>query len=166
LDGFTTALRSSLRTSLGRSGRWVATGIAALLLVLSIGQNYDLVFHQYKTQFDRSSWNTSELGAVIRQFADTIGDQDSAWVIPYPHWVDTRLVGINAGAGLHDYALWTDQLESSLEKDGPKLFLFKPEDTQALARLQELYPDGNLGLYESEFEGKNFYIYSVPPVNR
>ena len=163
LDGFITGLKTSLKTSWGGK---IAFGIAALLLVLAINQNYDLIFHQYKTQFDRSSWNTSELGAVIRQFADTTGDADSAWVIPYPHWVDTRLVGINAGSGLRDYALWADQLEISLEKDGPKLFLFKPDDTEALIRLRELYPSGALGLYESETEGKNFYIFTVPSENR
>jgi len=163
LDGFITGLKTSLKTSWGDK---IAFGIAAILLVLAINQNYDLIFHQYKTQFDRSSWNTSELGAVIRQFADTTGDADSAWVIPYPHWVDTRLVGINAGSDLRDYALWTDQLEISLEKDGPKLFLFKPDDTEALIRLRELYPSGALGLYESEIEGKNFYIFTVPTENR
>jgi len=163
LDGFITGLKTSLKTS--RGGK-IAFGIVALLLVLAINQNYDLIFHQYKTQFDRSSWNTSELGAVIRQFADTTGDADSAWVIPYPHWVDTRLVGINAGSGLRDYALWADQLEISLEKDGPKLFLFKPDDTEALIRLRELYPSGALGLYESETEGKNFYIFTIPSENR
>ncbi|MFC1995983.1 glycosyltransferase family 39 protein [Chloroflexota bacterium] len=160
LDGLLTALKTSLKAPWGRN---IGLGVTALLLVLAVSQNYDLVFNQYKTQFDRSSWNTSELGAVIEQFADTIGNQDNAWVIPYPHWVDTRLVGINAGVDLRDYALWTDQLEISLEKEGSKLFLFKPDDSEALTRLRELYPNGALGLYESEMEGKSFYIFTVPP---
>lgn len=162
-DGFITGLKASLKTPWGAK---IALITAAILLGLSINQNYDLVFRQYKTQFDRSSWNTSALGAVIRQFVDTTGDADSVWVIPYPHWVDTRLVGLNALGELRDYALWADQLDDSLEQDGPKLFLFKADDTEALMRLRELYPDGALGLYESELEGKNFYIYTVPPENR
>jgi hypothetical protein len=162
LDGLVTGLKNCLKAPLGRS---LALGTATILLVLSINQNYGLVFQQYKMQFDRSSWNTSELGAVIRQFADTTGDAGNAWVIPYPHWVDTRLVGINAGVGLHDYALWADQLEFSLENEGPKLFIFKPDDIEALARLQELYPSGVMQTYESELEGKNFNIYTVPPEN-
>jgi hypothetical protein len=162
LDGLVTGLKNCLKAPLGRS---LALGTATILLVLSINQNYGLVFQQYKMQFDRSSWNTSELGAVIRQFADTTGDAGNAWVIPYPHWVDTRLVGINAGVGLHDYALWADQLEFSLENEGPKLFIFKPDDVEAFARLQELYPSGVMRTYESEFEGKNFNIYTVPPEN-
>jgi hypothetical protein len=162
LDGFATGLKNGTKSDLGKK---IVLGTTVILLVLSINQNYDLVFRQYKSQFDRSSWNTSELGAVIRQFAETTGDKENAWVIPYPHWVDTRLVGINAGAGLKDYALWADQLEITLEVDGPKLFLFKSDDSEALTRLKNLYPNGSLGWFESEFEGKSFYIYTVPPEN-
>jgi hypothetical protein len=162
-DGLVSGLKASLKTRLGVT---IATAVAALLLLLSINQNYDLVFRQYKDQFDRSAWNTSELGAVIRQFVETTGDADRAWVIPYPHWVDTRLVGINALGELRDFALWADQLEITLEQDGPKLFLLKTDDSDALRRLEELYPNGALGTYESEFEGKSFYIYTVPQENR
>jgi hypothetical protein len=162
-DGFITGLKASLKTEYGTM---MATATAALLLLLSINQNYDLVFRQYKDQFDRSAWNTSELGAVIRQFVETTGDVDRAWVIPYPHWVDTRLVGINALGELRDFALWADQLEITLEQDGSKLFLFKTDDSDVLRRLKELYPNGALGTYESKFEGKSFYIYTVPPENR
>jgi len=163
LDGLITGLKASLKVPWGRA---VTYGIVAILLFLSIRQNYDLVFHQYKTQFDNASWNTSELGAVIRQFIDSTGDQESAWVIPYPHWVDTRLVGINAGLGVHDFALWADQLEETLDKDGPKLFLLKPEDTEALLRLRSFYPTGSLRVFETEIPGKSFYIFTVPPVER
>jgi hypothetical protein len=162
-DGFITGFKASLKT---RFGMTIASATVALLLLLSINQNYDLIFRQYKDQFDRSAWNTSELGAVIRQFVETTGDADSAWVIPYPHWVDTRLVGINALGELRDFALWADQLELSLEQDDPKLFLFKTDDSDALRRLEDLYPNGALGTFESEFEGKSFYIYTVPQENR
>jgi len=163
LDGFVTGFRSSLR---GPWGCRIAWGVTAILLLGSINQNYDLVFHQYKKQFDLSAWNTSKLGAVIRQYADTVGDEESAWVIPYPHWVDTRLVGIRAGVPLRDYALWADQLETTLDVPGVKMFLFKSEDGDARDRLRQVYPDGNLDIYESETEGKDFCVYLVPAVER
>jgi hypothetical protein len=47
--------------------------------------------------FEQSAWNTSEMGEVIRQFTTSVGSEDTAWVLAYPHWVDTRLVGMNAG---------------------------------------------------------------------
>jgi hypothetical protein len=163
LDGFMDGFKAAFRGSWG--GR-IALGIAVLLLFVSINRNYDLVFRQFKTQFDLGSWNTSELGAVIRQYADTIGDENSAWVIPYPHWVDTRLVGLRAGVPLRDYALWADELENSLDVSGVKMFLFKPEDEDALDRLRQVYPDGILSLYQSDIDGKDFYIYIVPAADR
>jgi hypothetical protein len=87
-------------------------------------------------------------------------------VIPYPYWVDTRLVAFNAGVPLKDYGLWADQLETTRDVPGNKLFLFKPEDDEALESLQELYPEGFLSLYKSEFEGKDFSIYLVPGESR
>ncbi len=159
LEGLATHLKSRLPLAWGGKIGW---GLAILLLILSINQNYDLVFRQYQSQFDLSAWNTSELGAVIRQFADSVGTEESAWVIPYPHWVDTRLVGIRAGVPLKDYALWADHLEETLPVAGPKLFLFKPEDTNAAARLREVYPQGLLSLHTSAVSGKDFHIYFVP----
>jgi hypothetical protein len=163
LDGFIDSFKAAFR---GLWGGRIALGIAVILLVISINQNYDLVFRRFKTQFDLGSWNTSELGAVIRQYADTIGNEDSAWVIPYPHWVDTRLVGMQAGVPLRDYALWADRLETTLDVPGVKMFLFKPEDVEALDRLRQVYPDGNLSMYQSEIDGKDFYIYIVPAPDR
>jgi hypothetical protein len=133
-----------------------------LLLVWSGTQDYDLVFRQYNNQFKQGAWNTSELGAVIRNFADTIGDEERAWVVPYPHWVDTRLVGINAGVPLRDYACWPDQISETKSVPGSKLFLYKPEDETAIQTLRELYPQGLLSMYDSPLEGKDFMIYLVP----
>jgi 4-amino-4-deoxy-L-arabinose transferase-like glycosyltransferase len=160
LDGFLTSLKSRLKGAWGTRFAW---GLGILLLLFSSLQNYDLVFNQYRTQFDLSAWNTSELGAVIRQFADSVGAEDSAWVIPYPYWVDTRLVGIRAGFPDRDYALWAEDLDVTLSDPRVKLFLFKPEDTEALARLQDLYPAGVMSLYQSDLPGKDFDIYFVPP---
>ncbi len=154
--------RSLLHRLGSRWGEAFAWGLVSALLALSAIQNYDLVFHDYHDQFEKSAWNTSELGAVIRQFDDTIGDADHAWVVPYPHWVDTRLVGIRAGYPLKDYALWGPDLPSTLELTGPKLFLFKPIDTETEEILRELYPGGIMDLYEAEYEGQNFMIYFVP----
>ncbi len=160
LDALLTTLQSR---SLSPGGTWLAWGLAAILLVWSSAQNYDLVFRQYHEQFRRGAWNTSELGAVIRQFADTVGDEDSAWVMGFPHWVDTRLVGINAGFPLHDYALWFYQLDSTLETPAPKMFLFRPDDEETLTQLQSFYPEGIMKLYDAQVEGTDFYIYFIPP---
>ncbi len=143
-------------------GRIAIVGLAAALLGNSANLNYDLVFHKYDEQFMAGAWNTSQIGGVIRGFAESTGDPDHAYVIPYPYWVDTRLVGINAGYPLKDYALWADQLETTLEIDTPKLFIVNPEDQAALEKLRQLYPQAREFLYDSGRDGKDFLIYSIP----
>ncbi len=161
LDGLYTALKSD---SLKPVGKWLGLGLAAILMVFSASQNFDLVFRQFDQQFRANAWNTSELGAVIRQFADTAGAEDSAWVVPYPHWVDTRLVGIRAGFPQRDYALWRDQIGETVGDPRAKLYLVKPDDIETLDLLEEIYPASVTRLYESQVPGRDFYIVSVPPV--
>lgn len=138
--------------------------LAAVLLAVSVVSNYQLVFVKYSQQYDRGAWNTSEIGQVIRNFAGSQGSLDTAYVIPYPHWVDTRLVGINAGNPGKDYALWTDQLETMLAENRAKLFIFNPADSEAANKLESLYPSGVLYRYKADIEGKDFMLYFVPPV--
>jgi hypothetical protein len=102
------------------------------------------------------------MGAVIAQFAETVGQGENAWVVAYPHWVDTRLVGIHAGFPLRDFAIWPEYFETTRTVPGPKLFLIRSDDSADLARLEELYPQGELKEYVSEVENHNFYIFFVP----
>ena len=150
-----------------KTSHWLGKGLVALLalslLLATAWQNYDLVLVQYGSQFMRGAWNTSEMGRVIRGFADTFGDQDAAYVIPYPHWVDTRLVGINAGFPDKDYALWAENIDSTLSNSGPKLFLVKEEDLQSLELLDTIYPSGSFSLFRNPLPGKNFWMFFVPP---
>jgi hypothetical protein len=125
-------------------------------------QNYALVFGRYQAVYEASSWNTSEMGQVIRSFSDTIGDPESAWVLAYPHWVDTRLVGMNAGFPTKDYAIFPDQLASTLSIPGPKLFLVKPDDEVGQDRLEAFYPNGWFQVYHSQVENKDFLMFFVP----
>jgi hypothetical protein len=76
--------------------------------------------------------------------------------------VDTRLVGINAGFPIKDFAIWEEDLEETLEVPSPKLFIVKLDDETGLARLEELYPEGKYSIYPSEIPVHSFIIYSVP----
>lgn len=147
----------------------IAWGLGLLLLTASALQNYDLVFRQYARQFDSGAWNSSEMGAVIKEFGNTYGTTDTVWIVPYPHWVDTRLPGVWAGIPNRDFAMWRDNLPDTVELPGPKLFLVKanvsgsPEnDQETLDVLKELYPQGRLELSSSNVEGHEFWIFFVP----
>lgn len=145
----------------GRQGLRVAGIVGALLLAFIARQNYDLVFRQYAGEYALYSWNSSELGQEIREFVDSGAGKESAWVVSYPHWVDTRLVGINAGFAIRDFGIWPDQLENTLSAPAPKLFLLNLQDVEALQTLQMLYPQGVSSLLPSEVPGKEFLRYFV-----
>lgn len=144
-------------------GMRVAVGLGAALILGATVVNYGLVFGGYQRLYQDSSWNTSEMGEVIASFAEGVGSLDQAWVVSYPHWVDTRLVAISAGYPGHDYGLFPDRLPETLDAPAPKLFLLRPEDADGLAALQALYPQGSSSLYESEQANKDFLIYFVAP---
>ncbi len=156
------AIFSTVRRSLGKTGLSLATGLTAGLVLLSASQNYDLVFNQYRVNFDNGSWPSAQIGAVVRDFVDTWGDPNSAYLVGYPHWVDSRLVGINAGTPAKDYAIFTDQFEQTLSQPSPKLFVLNVNDNPDLLALNRLYPEGVLRLIPSTLPGREFYIYFVP----
>jgi hypothetical protein len=160
LDGLLETIRIKLG---GRWGSALAWSAGLVLLYWASLQNYDLVFNQYQDYFVRASWNTSEMGKVIGDFAGSVGNPDSAWVLAYPHWVDTRLVGIHAGFPTKDYAIWPDSLPETKADPGAKLFLVKPEDNAGLEALRQLYPEAVFQMYTSPVERHDFWMVFVPP---
>jgi len=163
LNGLLTGIgRGKLRASF-------AWGLAVILMAWSGVQNYDLVFRQYYEAFRTGSWNSSEMGAVIKQFEETYDETDTVWIVPFPHWVDTRLPGVWAGIPNRDFAMWRENLPETVQLPGPKLFIVKanlrvPEadDQETLDILKELYPGGSLEIHRSDVEGHDFWTYSVP----
>jgi 4-amino-4-deoxy-L-arabinose transferase-like glycosyltransferase len=145
-------------------GKALAGFGAVFLLLLTFNQDYQLIFRQFDQQFLAGAWNTSEIGQVVKGFTDSeIGARDSAWVVPFPHWVDTRLVGINAGFPGKDYALWPENFADTLSQSGAKLFIIKAEDQPALLDLKALYPSSSYWLHTSKIPGKDFWILLAPP---
>ena len=171
LDGLITAIgvgRPGLRSSEGRRA-FISWGLLVLLLVGSARQNYDLVFRQYYQSFRAGSWNSSDMGKVIQQFQQTYGSTDTVWIVPFPHWVDTRLPAVWAGIPNRDMAMWRENLPGTVELSGPKLFMVKANledkdgnDQESLDVLEKLYPDGKLRLFDSDVPGHDFWVFTVP----
>jgi hypothetical protein len=109
------------------------------------------------------------MGKVIKQFEQTYGEADTAWVVPFPYWVDTRLPAVWAGIPNRDMAMWRDNLPTTLSVQGPKLFIVKANtddptqnDQETLDVLKNLYPNGQNRLFHSDIPGHDFWIYFVP----
>lgn len=160
-----------LLISFGRGGirSLMAVVLAGIVFLASAFQNYDLVFKQYYTSFRGSSWNSSDMGKVVQEFEQVYGTTDTVWIVPFEYWVDTRLPAVWAGIPNRDMAMWRENLSTTVEVPGPKLFMVKadlerPEanDQETLNILESLYPNGNLRLFDSDVPGHDFWIYSVP----
>jgi hypothetical protein len=109
------------------------------------------------------------MGRVIKQFEQTYGTTETAWIVPFPHWVDTRLPAVWAGIPNRDMAMWREDLESTLQSPAPKMFLVKAHleepdgnDQETLDVLETIYPNGKLGLFDSDVPGHDFWIFTVP----
>ncbi len=163
LDGLITALDTAGQR------KFLAYGVTLILLWASASQNYDLVFNQYDQNFRDNAWNSSDMGAIIKDFGTIYGETDTAWVIPFPYWVDTRLVGVWAGLPTRDFALAPGQIVDTLKLSGPKLFIAKANltdpsqnDQKSIDELEQFYPQGSLTLHRSPVPGRDFWIFLVP----
>jgi hypothetical protein len=152
LDGLMSGVEKRMPS---KSGSALAWGMALILIFISALGNYDLVFNQYQRAYQLASWNTSEMGSVIRDFGEIYDGTNNAYVIPYPYWVDTRLVGMNADDPSRDYAIPPDRIATTLDFPQPKMFLVNPEDQADLNLLRQLFPQGTVSNYASKV-GKDF----------
>lgn len=160
LDGLYTSFRGGERSAAWR--QVLALAVVLVFLGLSSFQSYDLMFNKFDTQFKGGSWNTSDIGKVVKAFMTEGNSPNNAWVVPYPYWVDTRLAGIQSGLPTKDFALDRDRLPETLTVPGSKLFIVKEEDAETMTVLRQLYPAGIVGKFDSTLEGKDFWIYTVP----
>lgn len=160
---FETVIRTIRTRMTGRTGKIVTVVVVILLVVWSGANNYDLVFNQYYEIYRASSWNTTELGEVAQFFIESMGSPETTYVVGYPHWVDSRLVAINAGYAGDDFAILPENIPDTTEIPDAKLFFLNANDGDNMQLLLETYPQGVLTQYDSEMDNKDFMIFFVPP---
>lgn len=146
----------------------VSGGMIGLLLIPAVRLNYDWYFIRYDTQWRNTGWNTTEMGAVVHGFATSIGDLGHAFHVPYPHWADTRAIGINAGDPAWENALQLDRpegvqrLREQAADRASKLYIVHPSDRASLDLLRRTYPNGLPKLYQSARPNRDFWIFLAP----
>jgi hypothetical protein len=145
-----------------RPAHGVALAILVALMGVAVASNYRLVFDEYATQYRLGAWNTSEAGAVLRGFEASGGSAETARLVGYPYWMDSRLVAITSGHPERDPAIFPDQFDVLVGEEREQLFVLNRDDAIAAQRLRELFPQGRLSRFVSATEGKDFLIYSVP----
>ncbi len=141
---------------------WVAGAVLALVLAGSLVQNTQLTFVRYVEQYQHAAQNASEIGALVNDFAHSVGSYDEAFVVPYTFWADTRLVGIYAGDPTRDYAITVEALSALEPANQPLLVVFHRDDTGTQELLESRFPTGRLHRYTSRIPDHDFLYYFVP----
>jgi hypothetical protein len=159
------ALESLLRTLWSKAGQTASKVLvvlfALMVVTFSADLNYDLALVQYPDGYRRSTWNSSQMSEVVNDFTSSFGSVENVWVLSVPHWVDTRLVAMQAGYIDQDFELWADDLGTTLDHAGTKLFFVKADDQVSLEKLLAIYPDGYQTYHSNPIEGRDFIVYMV-----
>jgi hypothetical protein len=148
----------------GRRLLTIVAPLLAALLLLALVDNYQWYFVDYDANVRRSLWNATEMGEVVARFdSEPQHDIANVYHIPFPHWVDTRNIAINAGdITWRNAVLDLDELPAQADRPGAKLYLVHPADAAALKRLRAVYPQGRATTFRSERPGKDFVMFEVP----
>ncbi len=144
-----------------RAGTAVSAVGIGLVLAPIMFLNYQWYFVDYDANYRRSAQNSTEVAAVIRDFADSVGDVQHAYFIGYPHWIDGRAIAINLGdIQWNNFTL--DAKDFLVDNGTNLLFVVHPEDAANQKLLQEHYPLGQTRTIHSRTPGKDFLGFFVP----
>lgn len=165
IPALTLALMTDFLRTLIPGTDGVRTGVVVLsVLIAAAGaQNLDLTLRQYPEQYKLNCENASEIGTFIRRFSQTIGSGEDAYFIPFPYWVDHRIVNVYAGMPINsEKFVWPEDIPSFEFTGRPTLFLLLAEDEDSLELLKQTFPTGYYGFVESSFPVRDFVFFIVP----
>jgi hypothetical protein len=147
----------------GGSGRYLAGLAAAVLILLAARQDFDLTQNQYPAVYRGNVQNASEIGQFMREFSISIGRPEDTYLIPYPYWIDDRIMNIYAGFPISSkHYLFPADLPTFVFSGRPTLFMLLATDTDDLHTLQNEFPTGYYGTVVSAYPGKDFVYFLVP----
>jgi hypothetical protein len=131
-------------------------GVAALL-------NYALYFQRYPQQYIGSAQNASEIGAVARAYANSVGSLEQVYMCLHPHWADTRAVGIYAGQVGWEQVLPAAEFNRLAGDPRGLLIIVNPRSTECVASLRTVFPDGVFEAHHSaRGQQHDFLKFLVP----
>lgn len=159
------------------SGRGAALAVIFCggVILLANQQNTHLYFDRYSDTYIEAAQPYSEVGAVLRGFADSGGGYGNVFIITYPWWWDHRAVGIEAGQpfwpnSIARLAELPQFLDEAWQRTGPfkldpgrdLLFFYSADDEAAPEQLREWFPNGYEQWMETSRSGGGYFLYRVP----
>ena len=80
------------------------------------------------------------------------------------YWVDTRLVAMTSGYPDKDFALWPKDYATVEADPRAKMFIVRPDQTQDLATLHQMFPNGFETYHTASIHDHDFITFFIPPV--
>lgn len=149
--------------------QWVKVGSVGLvsLLLMAIGViNYQRYFGTYLTSYQYRSMNTAEVSATMRDYLTIVGDTDHMFTRGWPHWLDTRAIGLQLNDVEWDSRNFSMDIQPLIDMapqdDKPFLYLINPLDQDAQQALEAHFPTGHAIIYRSAVPGHDYTIFFVP----
>ena len=139
-----------------------AMGIVALMAVQA---NYEAYFVRYAEVERLNTQNQREVAAAIKGYADLFGSDRSAFIVPWPYWVDYRLVALELGDfPWKEHGGLTRPEDAGAQKGepGPHLYILHHDDTHGLEVMRSVFPNATVTQYQSAKPGKAFVSVFVP----
>lgn len=163
-------LAQGQRALRGRASVLVSAGVALALVYGAAAYNYDTFFNAYRESYYLSAKPHRAVGRVVRGFADSIGSMDTVFIVGYPHWLDHRAVGIEAGditwGWINRNTLGSvEEIHAYLPaaRSTALLVIYNQADTKAFEYLRSVLPEGKSMRYRVPGDpAKDFYLYVVP----
>ncbi len=144
----------------GRRYGWLMAG--GLLVVAGLISR-ELYFVRYPQQYLGSAQNASEIGEVVRGYAQSVGSLERVFMCEHPHWADTRAVGIYAGQVGWEQVLRAPEFATLRGDPRALLVVVNPRSDECRASLIENFPSGQFTQYHSRRgPDKDFLLFYVP----
>ncbi len=170
---FSVLLGRFLGAFTGRLGRFFAVSAAVIIVIGAMGDMWDVYFVEYPDVYLKSHLPYNHVGEVIRNFANSFGSYENAFMVAYPYWLDHRAIGIEAGAiGLgEDKMAWDNGLLEveqweirRVDPDKAMMFIYHRDDNMTHYYLMEEFPDGFMVYQRLPDPNKDYRLYIVPPL--
>jgi hypothetical protein len=135
------------------------------LCLLVIAFNRQRVFVDYPQQYCSKAQNASDIAFEMRSRLGAGNDLRNAWIVGFPHWVDTRAVGVWLGdINFPNTFMGAESLNLIDLRGQPGLFVMHVNDIAMRETLQANFPQGRERIVEGSLcEGRAFVVFETRP---
>ena len=144
--------------------RGALAGVAALALLV-VALNQRRVFVDYPAQYCERAQNASDIGRELLAWEARGNERTAAWIVGFPHWVDSRAVGVWAGDINFPNTVMGPEAVSAVDLGGrPGWFVLNRDDLPSLQALYARYPAGQERLVEGSLcAARAFLVFESDP---